>query len=337
MLPNIIKKAILTKPGCFEIIETRPKKLEENEILVKVIFSGICGSDISSYLGKNRLISYPVALGHEFVGSVINIGKKIKQIKNKDLVVAEPIISCGKCIYCQSGDYNLCISLKGFDGAFSDYIVLKGNQVYKIPEESDLKEMVFVEPLAVALHAVKISKIKNHERVLIIGAGTVGQMVMQVVKHYGAEHIVISDIVQLKLDIARNNGADSVIKVDKDVSFRNILNDVDIDVVFDCTSNDSSIQNTIDAIKKKGRIISVGQASNNLYVDMIMVMWHELKIFGSCMYNNGDFLDALELISKKEVRCSDYISEVFSLDNIQYAFEKIINNRDKYIKCLIKN
>ena len=330
-----MKSAILERPGFFNITEKKPGKLKKDEILVKVIFAGICGSDISSYFGKNLMISYPAKLGHELVGEVAEIGKNIKYLKRGDHVAAKPIINCGKCLYCKSGSSNLCTSLKGTDGAFSEYVIINEKMAFKIHKNSSLKEMVFAEPLAVATHAFKISRVKKNEKVLIIGAGTIGQMVLQVVKSSGVKYVGLSDIVESKLKVAKDTGADFVLKINGHLSIKTDIKDNCFDVIFDCVSNNSSITNAISLAGIKGRIIIVGQAHENLSLDVFSVMHKELNICGSFIYDNDDFIDAISLINKKKVNWANYISKTFDLSDIQNAFDEIIKNRNKYIKCLI--
>lgn len=330
-----MKSAILESPGFFNIVEKRPRELNKDEILIKVVFAGICGSDISSYLGRNLLISYPAKLGHELVGEVVKIGKNIKHIKKGDFIVAKPIITCGKCLYCSSGNYNLCTSIEGMDGAFSDYIIINEKMAFKIPKNSNLKEMVFTEPLAVAIHVFKVSRAKKNEKVLIIGAGTIGQLVLQVAKSSGVKYVGISDIIESKLKLAKDIGADFVLRVNKHLNIKTVIKDTYFDVVFDCVSNDSSIANAINSANKKGRIIVVGQAHKNLSLDMCSIMHNELSIFGSFIYNNKDFIDAIGLINKNKINCANYISKIFNLFDIQKAFNEIVENGNQYIKCLI--
>lgn len=338
VLNNKMLKAVLIKPGQFKLVSDDIPKINDDGILVNVIYAGICGSDIHSFQGENSLINYPVVLGHEFVGKVVGLGKKVNKFEKGDLVTGEPIIPCNNCIYCKTGDYNLCMNLKVMPGAFCEYIVLKEFQAYKIPLNINLEDAIFIEPLSVALHSIEISNIDKDLKIIVMGAGTIGQMVLQLVKAFNLGCVAVVDLIDYKLKIAKLKGADFIIDLKKaniEKSIINVFDSEPIDVVFDCVGNDSSIYNSINIVKKGGKIIIIGQAVKNLSVDMCKVMLKQIKIFGSCMYKNN-FKTSIEVLGKNIINFSGYISNKYRLKNIQEAFEDVSINNHRYIKCLIK-
>jgi len=332
-------KAILVKPKQFILEDVSIPPIKEGEILAKVIYSGICGSDLHSFIGGNPFAQYPVALGHEFVGKVEQVGSHVKNIKNDDLITAEPSDPCNKCIYCKRGDYHLCNNRGPWYGSFSEFIIVKEKQIYKIPNNLDLKKSVFIEPLAFAVHAMKVAKLKKNDEVLIFGAGPIGQLIARVSKLYGARNVSIIDMVAEKLRIARDGGVDEVILVGKNTSFKDLSNNIkkdNIDIVFDCVVNEFSINSSINLVKRNGKVVVIGVSSNLIPTDLYNLMSNEVEIFGCLMYKNN-FEESINLLSNNKIVVSDLISDVFKLENIQDVFNNIITNKDKYLKCLIES
>ena len=332
-------KAILVKPKQFVLENVPIPPIKEDEILAKVIYSGICGSDLHSFIGGNPFAQYPVALGHEFVGIVEQVGSHVKNIKNDDVITAEPSDSCKECIYCKRGDYHLCHNQGPWYGSFSEFIVVKEKQVYKIPNNLDLKIAVFIEPLAFAIHAMEVAKLKKNDEVLIFGAGPIGQLIARVSKFYGAGNVSIIDMVAKKLKIARDGGVDEAILVDKNTSFKDLSGSIkkdNIDIVFDCVVNEFSINSSINLVKRNGKVVVVGVSSNLIPTDLSNLMFNEVKIFGCLMYKNN-FNESINLLNNNKIVVSDLISDVFKLENIQDVFNNIITNKDKYLKCLIES
>lgn len=330
-------RAKLLEPKNFKLVESDMRDINDDEILVRVIYSGICGSDIHSYLGHNLFVNYPVILGHEFVGKIAKVGSASSRFKTGDIVTAEPSIVCDKCEYCQRGDYHLCSNIQFMEGSFSEYVIVKEKNTYLIPEEIELRTSVLIEPLAVAVHAVKISQIEKGQSVLIFGAGTIGQLVMQVTKHYGAEKIAIIDLVESKLKKAKRNGVDLTLKLNMDAHQSDVIDFFQkdsFDIVFDCLANNYSLNTSIEITKRGGKIIIVGQPTQTLSLAMEKVQIKELKIFSSFMYKNN-FLESIELIKKNKVNLSGFISKIFKFKDIEFAFNKILMNGYKYIKCLL--
>ena len=330
-------KAVLTKPKTFKLVECKVPKINKDEVLVKVIDAGICGSDIDIFIGENKFIEYPVSLGHEFVGEIVETGRGVRKFKVGDFITAEPIITCGKCCYCNKKDYNYCADLHILSGFFSEYIKLKEKTVYLLPKDINLKAATLIEPLAVALHAIKLSEIEKDHSILIFGAGTIGQLILQTAKHYGAGQIAIVDLVESKLKIARSNGADIAIKLIPDAKENNILKTLKyntIDLVFDCVSNDFSLNTSIKIIKNGGKIIIIGVPKDKINLEIRKVLFKGLQIFGSFLYRDN-FSESINMIKNNIINSSCLFTKTFELKNIQEAFNEICIEGRKYLKCLI--
>jgi len=332
-------RARLIKPGNFKLEECPIPIVKKDEILIKVIFSGICGSDIHSFLGRNPFCTYPIVLGHEFVGRIVDTGHNVKKFYKDQIVTAEPCNPCGECVYCKRGDYHLCANPGPWNGSFSEYMIIKEYQAFLVPERINLKDAVLIEPLAFAFHSMKISKIQKNDKILVFGAGTIGQLIAKTARYYGARFIAVADLFKSKLALASKSGADMTIQITKDSNYEDIANIImknSIDIVFDCVCNEFSINSSIQIVKKRGRVVVIAVSQGLTPVDLGKIMINELIILGCLMYKNN-FPESIEAISTNKVNVSDCISKkVFELKKINEAFKEIIENKKKYIKCLIK-
>ena len=315
----------------------------EKEVLIKVKVCGICGSDIHSYKGKHPFVHPPIVLGHEFSGTVHRVGDGVKNFSPGDKVTVEPNIVCGKCYNCLHGRYNICANLKvigcvGYDGAFSEYIAVPEEKVIKLPHEVSFEEAALAEPTAVALHAVRKAGQKIGDRVVILGAGTIGLLTLQVAKLAGAKEAIVTDLIDFRLDKAKDLGASEIINPASQnvVSFIQEKYGKDgIDLIYDCVGIEETIFQAVEVARKGTKIMVVGVPEGKLKVDLSLVQDRELEIIGSLMYTRDDFTEALDLIQKRKIEVSSLVTHYFKLEDIQKAFSLITERKEKVLKVLI--
>jgi len=241
------KMAVLQTPGMAQLVERDLPEPEATQVVIAIKASSICGSDLHLYKGKHPSATLPVSLGHELAGDVVSIGSKVKSVHTGDRVTVEPVIACGACPPCRKGEYGYCDNLsyhyrKG-QGAMAEYFVVDQRYVYKLPDEMSYEAGALIEPLAVAVHAVKRAKIGLGDNVVIIGAGPIGILVGAVCKAAGAREIIVADIADVRLEMASAMGATRTI---------NSLNESVVDVVrqvtggrgigrsFECAGNEKT-------------------------------------------------------------------------------------------------
>jgi len=337
-----MKQARLLDKYKLRIEEVDVPLLKDNEVLIKVKLAGICGSDVHSYQSIHPFAFPPIVLGHEFVGEITEIGKDVRGFSPGERVVIEPNIACGVCDNCRQGRYNICTNLKviGFmedKGGFAEYTAIPADRLLKLPDSLTWEEAVLTEPLAVAVHAVRKSNQKIGERVLIIGAGPIGLFTMQVAKRAGAKEVIITDLLNYRLKIARELGADRVINSKEEDLLSLIKKDYrgGIDLVYDCVGREETVNQAINAARKGRRIILVGVPSGELKVALHHIQNNELELIGILMYVREDFNTALSLISKKEIKVKPLITQKFNLTEIEKAFQLILSNKEETLKVLI--
>ena len=327
-----------------ELQEREIPKPNDNEVLIQVKWVGICGSDIHAFKGEHPFVHPPIVLGHEFSGVVWDTGSRVSTLKKGDRVTVEPNLTCGKCYNCRHGRYNICTNLRvigcvGYDGALAEYIAIPEEKTIKIPDTLSFEEAALIEPVAVAIHAVRISGQKIGDRVLILGAGTIGLFVMQAARLTGAKQVLITDLLDYRLELAKNLGADNIInaRLKDPVKFiHQSYGKEGIDLIYECVGLEKTISQAIEVARKGTRVIIVGVPAGKINTNLAYVQDRELELVGSLMYTRKDFLTAIELIQKEKIKVKPLISHKFTLKEVDKAFKTILEGRSKVLKVLIQ-
>ncbi len=334
----------MLRPGQIVFEDVAIPDIKGDEVLIKVIRIGICGSDIHVYHGKHPYTPYPVIQGHEFSGKVVKVGKNIKKIKEGDKVVVQPQVVCGECYPCKHGRYNVCDSLKvmGFqtEGCAKEYFKIEEAKVIKIPESMSYDEGALVEPLAVACHALRRSEMElKDKKIIILGAGTIGNLVAQASKAKGAAKVMITDISKFRLNLAKECGIDIVLDVSKYDLSEEIVKEFGAeraDLILECIGFQATINNAINNARKGSDIIVVGVYPEEVGVNMGFIQDRELRLIGTLMYREEDYLDAIELIANKKVKTDKLITDYFEFKDYDLAYKHIEERKDKVMKVMIK-
>ena len=305
-----------------------------DEICLKVAYCGICGSDLHAFKGEHPFVPLPATPGHEFSGVISSIGESVSKFKVGDRVTVEPSLVCGKCYNCKIGRYNICEELRVMgcqgDGAMSDYLVVPVDKVIPIPNTLSLKHATLVEPLAVGVHAVKKGGNLFNKNVVIIGAGMIGLAVLVCVVKAGAERIIVTDLSEERLELAKKLGATQIINVSKKNPVEKILEEQPyegIDFVFECVGVETSIRNAMDLIRKGGRVVVVGVFGNEVRVNMANVQDREQEIVGSLMYTRRDYTEAVQMIANSSFSPDLFITAIFPLEKAEEAFHEALNTQ----------
>ncbi|MGD8401676.1 MAG: alcohol dehydrogenase catalytic domain-containing protein, partial [Bacillota bacterium] len=301
--------AVLTEIYKFHLDNLPQPKPKPGEVLIKVNLTGICGSEVHAFKGTHPYRKPPVILGHELAGRIVVVTPGVKKLQVGDRVTVEPQISCQNCSFCLRGDINLCnskivLGTKEWPGSFAEYITAPESIVYKLPDNLSDAEGVMVEPLAVAVHAVKKSELAFTDTCVILGAGTIGLMTLLCVKIAGATNIIVTDTVDYNLDVAKKMGADyafNVKKVNTTAAIKKITGEKGSDVVFITAGIPSVLNDSLQCVIKKGRVVPVALFDEAVPVEMFRITGSELNISGTIMYNHDDFEDAIKLLGKKTV------------------------------------
>lgn len=313
-------------------------KIGENEILVKVKSTGICGSDIPRVLGTSAHY-YPIILGHEFSGKIVDIGNKVKNICVGDRVSGAPLIPCHKCIDCIKGHYSQCknYSFVGSrtSGSWAEYVKIPAVNAVKLPDAVSFDEGAFMEPITVALHGLSVMDFKGGNDVAIIGMGTIGLLTLQCAKALGARRIFAFDIDDDKLDIAKEYGADMCINTG-DRSLKKIVWESTIDRGFKFVIEAAGVEFTeklsLEIASNKGNVLFIGTPSTPISFkphEFEHINRKELTVRGSWMSYSAPFPGyewelAGYYLQTKQIRINKLIDRKIPMEDITRAFEDLI-------------
>jgi len=302
----------------------------ENDVLVKVHYCGICGSDITSF--KYKMYQVPLIMGHEFSGEVSKIGQNITDIKVGDKV-------CGINVALNiSGGGNLD-SLGIFkDGGFAEYVKVPRKYLFKIPEGISTKEAALIESFANATRAEKLSKIGENQNIIIIGAGNIGLCFLNYfLNEKKPNYIAVIELQEFLREKAKEMGAIDAFPPNKVKLKKFIKKNGSPTFIFDCAGNEQTLRLAIDIIQKGGSVVLVGFSKGNISLPMFLLNSKEVCLQGVLGHDREDILRSIDFFKKKKVDVNKLISEVVPLDNIQATFERFIEPGErKFIKILVR-
>lgn len=344
---DMMKVAMMNKPGKFDFEEKPIPELKPDDVLVKLEYVGICGSDMHlfqyGYIGENH-VKEPMVLGHEPGGVVTKVGSNVKNLKVGDRVAVEPGIPCWHCEFCKSGRYNLCenvyfyASLPVVEGCFAEYISHPSNLCYKLPDNVSTLEGALMEPLAVGFHAANQSGIRVGAKAVVIGAGCIGLVTMLSIKSMGVGEVIVVDLMQNRLDHAIELGASKVVNASEVDAVQKVLELTNggADYIFETAGSEVSIFQTAKMVKRGGTITLVGYTKDGIAkMNVNWIIDNEVTIKTVFRYRNI-YPIAIEAVSKGIIPLKKIASDIYEFKDIQTAMEHSINNKDTVTKCLIK-
>ena len=316
--------------------------LSDNQVLIKVRRIGICGSDVHAYYGQHPYISFPIVQGHEFSGEVAGFGHRVNRFYSGERVTVRPQLTCGQCYPCTHGDYHICDQLRVIgcqaEGAAQELFAVDEKLVIKLPPEISFDFGAMVEPLAVGVHAACRLGDLMGKNILVLGCGPIGLLTAQAARALGAGKIVVTDIIDYRLGIARKCGLEHTVN-----SRQEDLNEAIVrhfgperaDGIIECVGSEETANQAIKHSRKGGTIIIVGVFSSPPKVDLGLVQDRELKLLGSLMYKEEDYHLAIEFIEKGKVDLQPLITRHFKFEDYPAAYRYIEANKEKVMKVLI--
>lgn len=340
-----MRQVVLTAPKQIEFREVAAPEagnLKSDEVLLRILRIGICGSEIHSYHGQHPATFYPVVQGHEYSAEVVAVGGAVRKVKPGDRVTGRPQLVCGECNPCKRGQYNVCSNLRveafQADGVAQDYFVIPEERVVALPEGMSPDYGAMVEPTAVAAHATSRPRALEGRNVVVSGAGTIGNLVAQFARARGAKRVVITDVSDYRLSKARECGIERTLNVAReplDGKIAELFGDEGYQVAFECAGVESSVRSLMVTVEKGGDVVIVGVHAKDPAVSMFHLGEHELNLIGSMMYRHEDYLKAVEEISAGRIRLAPLVSNRFPLEKYREAYEFIDANRETCMKVLI--
>lgn len=328
-------------PKELKFTEVSKPALLPNEILMQIKKVGICGTDLHIYSGGMK-VPTPLIMGHEFVGDVAEIGSEVKNLMIGDRVVAEHVIGCGICIYCKQGLKNLCVNpiVIGLhkSGALAEYVAVPSDLVFKLPPELTYDDGVLVEPLSIAVYAIKRANISKPCTVAVVGQGPIGIFVNQVAKAMGCK-VYGFDINDSRLSYAQKmNYIDAGFNTTNptyQTDFQKALGSDGADVVFEVVGREETAQISLNLAKSRGKVVILGVFEHNVSLNMMQIVKKELQVLGSwtCL---DSFTETIDLIKSKDIDTSTLITHRYRFEDAIKAFEEAYDTSTNRIKSVIE-
>ncbi|WP_444311340.1 zinc-binding alcohol dehydrogenase family protein [Megamonas funiformis] len=338
-----MKTIIINKPGEVEIIEQAMPVRKQGEALLKILYGGICGSDLGTYRGTFAYASYPRIPGHEFSAEIIEIDDNDRNLKPGMIVTCNPYFNCGHCYSCQRGLVNCCTSNETMgaqrDGAFSEYITMPIERIYD-GKGLSAKTLALIEPFCISYHGISRANIQPNDKVLVIGAGTIGVLAAVAAKAKGAK-VYISDVAENKMNYAIETfGLDGGILNDSPENFikrvEEITNGNYFDVTIEAVGLPSTFQACIDAAAFGARMIQIGVGKRTHEFDFTLLQKKELNVYGSRNALKKDFLELIDLVKSGKVDLEKIVTNTYNLDEADKAFQDFSKNAASMLKVVIK-
>jgi len=313
------------------------------QAVVKIIRSGICGSDIHAYYNRHPFISLPVVTGHEFSGEIAEIGEGVSGLCVGDRVTVMPQVYCGECLNCRAGRYNICSTLKVIGcqttGASQEMLAVDAKLILKLPDDMSFDQGAMLEPATVGIHACLRAGGVENKKVVVQGAGTIGNLAAQAAKALGAASVLITDMCGSRLELAKKCGVEHTVNITSKglaEEIRSIWGEDGADVIIECVGLQSTIDQAINIGRKGSDIIVAGVYGDMATVNMGLVQDKELNLIGTLMYTKENWLDAIRLVTEKKILLEPLMSAYFPLSELAEAYQYIEDNKDIALKVLIK-
>ncbi|MFA6599298.1 MAG: zinc-dependent alcohol dehydrogenase family protein [Ignavibacteriaceae bacterium] len=302
------------------------RTLDKDELLVKVACCGVCGTDKHIY-GGTAPSSVPVILGHEYSGEIMERGTSDSRFNVGDKVAIDPNIYCGHCDYCRKGMVSFCKNAKALgvtmNGGFAEYSIVPASQAYLLPQDFDLSAAAFSEPLSCCLRGIEHADIQSGDTVVVIGGGSIGLLMVQLVRNSAASKIILVEPDTSKQKLAIELGADHVLSPYDDKIFQEIqdLTNSQVDIVIECVGGKETVEQAIKMAGKGGKVILFGLApkDQSVILNLQYLFYNELKIFSSFL-NPFTFKSAIDLLVNKKIKVHELITQQIYLKDVNNVF-----------------
>lgn len=346
-----MKAALTLEPERIEVKEVETPSVSGGDVLLKTEFAAVCSTDVKIFTGKKKVdyLDFPVVLGHEFVGKVVETGKEHEKFNKGEYLVPYPLISCGECEQCLKGNQNLCTETSAlgynYDGGFAEYVRLPGqifnnarSRVIKLPDEFALKKASLIEPVSCAFNGLKRSRVTEGNSVLVVGLGFMGLVMVQMARLFGATQVVGCDPIEGRRKKAKALNADSVLDPSEEGYEEKVLNlssGKGFDAVIAALGSPPVFEDSLKYVKRGGTLNLFGGAPHDSQIEINPnnIHYGERDLVGTSAYQLNHSRDVLNIIESDQIQLNKLITNQFPLKDTEEALESVANNED--IKALI--
>lgn len=343
-----MKALVLSAYKKLEITDLPRPVPASDELLIRVMACGICGSDVHGYDGSTGRRIPPIVMGHEAAGIVEEVGKDVSGFAPGDRVTFDSTVYCGRCFYCQRGQVNLCDSREVIGvstplfrrmGAFAEYVTVPARIAYPLPAEMPFAHAALIEAVSVAVHAVSLTPIALNDAALIVGAGMIGLLTLQAARLAGARTLIVTDVDDTRLALAKELGATHTFNITREGAFDALLQLTQhrgVDVALECVGTTATIRNAIDATRKGGTVTLVGNITPAVEIPLQSVVTRQIRLQGSCA-SAGEYPACIDLMSRGDIRVEKLLTAVAPLADGPHWFERLYNRERGLLKVVLQS
>ncbi|HEY3770806.1 MAG TPA: galactitol-1-phosphate 5-dehydrogenase [Candidatus Angelobacter sp.] len=341
-----MKSLLLSEYNHLEVVDLAIPTVGPKEVLVRVEACGICGSDVHGYDGSSGRRIPPIVMGHEAAGMVVESGAQVKGFSEGDRVTFDSTIYCGECEHCVRGEINLCDSREVIgvscadyrrSGAFAEYIVVPQHILYHLPETIPFAEAAMLEAVSVALHAIRVSPLSDGRTVLVIGAGMIGLLTMQAARAAGYPRVLIADIDETRLNLAKRVGAEEVLHCsgpDLVAEVLRLTNGKGVGIAFEAVGGKGTVAAAIESTCKGGSVTLIGNIAAEVTLPLQKVVTRQLRLQGSCA-SAGEYPEAIDLVASGKIQVKPLITAVAPLEEGPKWFQRLHAREPNLMKVVL--
>lgn len=342
-----VKALVLTEYDHFEYQDVAEPQVGPEDVLVEVKACGICGSDVHGMDGSSGRRVPPIIMGHEASGLIARLGGDMTDWQVGDRVTFDSTVYCGRCRFCRRGAVNLCdhrrvlgVSCQEFrqHGAFAQYVAVPQHIVYRLPESVSFEQAAMVEPVSVAVHAVRRIPIQLNDSVVVVGTGMIGLLAVQVLRAAGCGRMIAVDVDPHRLELACRLGADEALSPRETDVVAEVLRRTDgrgVDLAFEAAGLVPTVAAAIGSVRKGGCVALVGNLMPQVELPLQAVVTRELTLYGSCA-SRGEFPACLEMIARGTINVEALTSAVVPLAEAAEWFRRLGEGKDGLLKVIVR-
>jgi L-iditol 2-dehydrogenase len=339
---HMMLQTMITAPGTIEYRHVDIPFIGDDEVLVEMQRAGVCASDVQVYHGQHRHVLYPLVQGHEGCGVVVRKGKLVNHVAIGDLVTVQPQLACGLCFACRQQRFNVCETLRHFgishEGLFEESVRVPSWNAVRLPRGMDAELGALVEPAAVAINAARKGNIQPGYRVVVMGAGIIGNYVAQVAQHLGAE-VILTDVLPNRLELAASQGIHHCIdtrSMDLKTEITRVFGDQGVHVIYDCAAVLASFEQALNCASNASSIVIVGNFKVLFELDITRLQRREIALLSVMGTSRDNFLESVQLLAGGIIRTKGVVSRVFPLDQLDKAYTFIEQNPSEAMKVMLQ-
>jgi len=340
-----MKALLLTTYNHLELADLPVPTPAPDEVLIRVAACGICGSDVHGYDGSSGRRIPPIVMGHEAAGIVESAGANVKLFAPGDRVTFDSTVYCGACPHCLRGDVNLCdnrqvlgVSCGDYrrSGAFAEFVAVPARILHRLPDNLPFAEAAMLEAVAVAIHAVNLAHLQPTDTALVIGAGTIGILTLQAVRAAGCKKVLATDVDPDRLNLAKQLGATEILLSNESLQSRilQLTNNQGVDIALECVGRTETIAASIDATRKGGTVVLVGNITPNVNLPLQKVVSRQIRLQGSCA-SSGEYPRAIELMASGAIKVKPLITAIAPLEEGASWFARLHNREPNLLKVVL--